>query len=50
MNTQKIATPTMDNDYNQQIVIRLDSEPIEQISKIYTALEYKPKPVTRKKV
>lgn len=49
MNTQKIVTTTMDNDYEQQIVIRQCSEPTEQVSKIYTALKYKPKPFTRKK-
>jgi len=49
MNTQKIVTTTMDNDYGQQIVIRQCSEPTEQASKIYTALKYKPKPFTRKK-
>lgn len=49
MNTQKIVTTTMDNDYNQQIVIRQCSEPTAQVSKIYTALKYKLKPFTRKK-
>jgi len=49
MNTQKIVTTTMENDYNQQIVIRQCSEPTEQVNKIYTALKYKPKPFTRKK-
>ena len=49
MNTQKIVTTTMDNDYDQQIVIRQCSEPTEQVSKIYTALKYKHKPFTRKK-
>ncbi|WP_301921089.1 IS1634 family transposase [Ferruginibacter sp.] len=49
MNTQKIVTTTMDNDYEQQIVIRQCSEPTEQVSKIYTALKYKPKPFTRRK-
>ena len=39
----------MDNDYDQQIVIRQCSKPTEQVSKIYTALKYKPKPFTRKK-
>ena len=49
MNTQKIVTTTMDNDYEQQIVIRQCSEPTEQVSKIYTALKYKHNPFTRKK-
>ena len=48
MNTQKIVTTTMDNEYEQQIVIRQCSEPTEQVNKIYTALKYKPKPFTRK--
>ena len=49
MNTQKVVTTTMNNDYDQQIIIRQCSEPTEQVSKIYTALQYKPKPFTRKK-
>ena len=49
MNTQKIVTTTMDNEYQQQIVIRQCSEPTEQVSKIYAALKYKHKPFTRKK-
>lgn len=49
MNTQKIVTTTMNNDYDQQIIIRQCSEPTDQVSKIYTALKYKPKPFTRKK-
>jgi hypothetical protein len=49
MNTQKIVTTTMDNDYDQQIIIRQCSEPTEQVNKIYTALKFKPKPFTRKK-
>ena len=39
----------MDNEHEQQIVIRQCSEPTEQVSEIYTALKYKPKPFTRKK-
>ena len=50
MNTQKIVTTTMDNEYEQQIVIRQCSEPAEQVNKIYTALKYKPKPFTRNKL
>ncbi len=49
MNTQKVVTTTMNNDYDQQIIIRQCSEPTEQVNKIYTALHYKPKPFTRKK-
>ena len=49
MNTQKIVTTTMENAYDQQIIIRQCSEPTEQVNKIYTALKYKPQPFTRKK-
>lgn len=49
MNTQKIVTTTMNNDYDQQIVIRQYSEPTDQVSKIYTALKFKSQPFTRKK-
>src|SRR5207249_2781457 len=49
MNTQKIVTTTMDNAYDQQIIIRQCSEPTEDVTKIYTALQYKSKPFTRKK-
>ncbi len=49
MNTQKIVTTTMQNDYGQQIVIRQCSDPTEQVKEIYTALNYKHQPFTRKK-
>lgn len=49
MNAQKIVTTTMQNQYEQQIVIRQCSEPTEQIKAIYTALNYKLQPFTRKK-
>jgi Transposase DDE domain len=49
MNTQKAVTTTMVNEYNQTIVIRQCSEPSEGNNKIYTALNFKPKPFTRKK-
>jgi Transposase DDE domain len=49
MNTQKIVTTTMENEYNQQIIIRQCSEPTEQVNKIYTALKYKHQPFSRKK-
>lgn len=49
MNTQKIVTTAMDNEYDQQIIIRQCSEPSDAVTKIYTALKYKPKPFTRKK-
>lgn len=49
MNTQKMVTTTMDNEYDQQIIIRQCSEPTEAVTKIYSALQYKSKPFTRKK-
>jgi len=49
MNTQKVVTTTMNNEYNQQIIIRQCSQPTEQVNNIYTALQFKPKPFTRKK-
>lgn len=49
MNTQKIVTTTMENAYDQQIIIRQCSEPTDEVTKIYNALKYKPKPFTRKK-
>ena len=39
----------MENAYDQQIIIRQCSEPTEEVTKIYQALKYKPKPFTRKK-
>jgi len=49
MNPQKIVTTTMDNEYDQKIIIRQCSEPAEQVNKIYAALNFNPKPITRKK-
>ena len=49
MNTQKIVTTTMENEYDQQIIIRQCSEPAEEVTKIYTALQYKSKPFSRRK-
>lgn len=49
MNTQKIVTTTMDNEYDQQIIIRQCSEPSQPVMEIYTALDYKSKPFSRKK-
>ncbi|MBC7867399.1 MAG: IS1634 family transposase [Gloeobacteraceae cyanobacterium ES-bin-316] len=49
MNTQKIVTTTMENAYDQQIIIRQCSEPTDQVDEIYTALKFKSKPFTRKK-
>jgi hypothetical protein len=49
MNTQKLVTTTMENEYEQQIMIRQCSEPTEAVTKIYEALKYKLRPYTRKK-
>ena len=49
MNTQKIVTTTMENNYGQQIIIRQCSEPTEEVKEIYSALKYKSQPFTRKK-
>ena len=49
MNTQKVVTTTMVNEYAQQIIIRQCSEPTDQVNQIYRALKYKPQPFTRKK-
>jgi len=49
MNTQKMVTTTMKNEYEQEIVIRQCSEPDTEVSQIYKALKYKPKPFSRKK-
>ena len=49
MNTQKIVTTTMTDEYEQQIIIRQCSEPSEEIKAIYNALNFKPKPFSRKK-
>jgi len=42
MNTQKIVTTTMNNEYDQQIIIRQCSEPPKKYQN-YTALQYKSK-------
>ena len=49
MNTQKIVTTTMMNQYEQKIIIRQCSEPNANVQQIYTALGYKNKPFGRKK-
>jgi Transposase DDE domain len=49
MNSQKIVTTTMENAYDQQIIIRQCSEPSDQVNNIYSALNYKSKPFSRKK-
>jgi hypothetical protein len=49
MNTQKLVTTTMKNEYEQIITIRQCSEPITEVEKIYQALHYKLRPFGRKK-
>ncbi len=49
MNTQKLVTTTMQNEYSQTIVIRKCSEPTKEASRIYETLNYKTKNFTRKK-
>jgi hypothetical protein len=49
MNTQKIVTTTMTDEYGQQITIRQCSEPTQEVNAIYNALCFKPKPFSRKK-
>lgn len=49
MNTQKLVTTPMENDCEQQIIIRQFSKPGEQVKEIYDALKYNTKPLSRKK-
>jgi hypothetical protein len=49
MNTQKMVTTTMVNNYGQTIKIRQCSEPKQEVEAIYNALNYKHKPFARKK-
>ena len=49
MNTQKIVTTTMQDEYDSQITIRQCSEPIQGVKAIYSALNYKCQPFSRKK-
>lgn len=49
MNTQKMVTTKMEDEYDQTIILKKCSEPIEDVTKIYEALKYKPQPFTRKK-
>jgi hypothetical protein len=39
----------MENSYGQQIMIWQCSEPSEEVREIYSALQYKTQPFTRKK-
>ena len=49
MNTQKMVTTTMVDQYEQNILVRQCSEPTEKVSAIYRSLNYKEKPFSRKK-
>lgn len=49
MNSQKLVTTTMQNQYRQTITIRQCSEPTQEVSNIYEALKYKTRPYARKK-
>jgi len=49
MNTQKMVTTTIVDQYQQTIFIRQCSEPIQKVTEIYQALKYKLRPFTRKK-
>lgn len=49
MNTQKVVTTTMVNQYEQTIVIRQCSEPTVKATTIYNALNYKIKPFSQLK-
>ena len=49
MNTQKLVTTTMVNEYNQQIIIRQCSQANQAVIKLIDALGYKSKPFYRKK-
>lgn len=49
MNSQKMVTTTMKNEYEQEIIIRQCSEADVEVQRIYQALNYKPKPFSRRK-
>ncbi len=49
MNTQKMVTTTMEDQYEQTIVVHQCSEPTQKVSAIYQALNYKEKPFSKKK-
>lgn len=49
MNTQKMLTTTMLDQYEQQIIIRQCSEPTTDLQKIYDALEFKNRPFGQRK-
>ena len=49
MNTQKMVTTSIVDQYQRTIFIRQCSEPIQKVTEIYQALKYKLRPFTRKK-
>ncbi|HEU0227163.1 MAG TPA: hypothetical protein VFQ86_05465 [Arachidicoccus soli] len=48
MDTQILVTATMVDQYDQLITIRQCSEPTAKVTEIYTALNYKSQPYSRK--
>ncbi len=49
MDTQKLVTTTMVDQYDRLITIRQCSEPTAKVTEIYTALNYNSQPYSRKK-
>ena len=49
MNTQKIGTTRMENEDEQEIMIRRCTEPTVAAKQVYEALKYKQKPYCQKK-
>jgi hypothetical protein len=49
MDTQKLVATNLTNEFEQPIIIRQCSEPIEDVARIYEVLKYKHKPFARKK-
>ena len=47
MNTQKMVTTSMVDQYNQTIVVRQCSEPTQQVTALYLSLKYKEKPFSK---
>jgi hypothetical protein len=50
MDVLKLGTTNLTNEFDQLLIIRQRSEPIEDVAKIYEVLKYKHKPFTRKKL
>ena len=49
MNTQKMGTVKMENEDEQEIIIRRCTEPIAKVKEIYSALKYKERPFCQRK-